>query len=66
MELKKVQCSNCSAVEEIALLPGQAIYRCKACKKLSKVIAEEQKQEIVEEAPIVEKPKKRKKQKKND
>ena len=65
MQIKKLQCSNCGAVEEIALLPGQTIYRCKACAKLSKVEELSEKPQQVESSHTEEKPK-RKKKKKND
>lgn len=38
MELKKLKCNQCEIVADVHLLPGQAIYRCKSCGKLTRVV----------------------------
>lgn len=43
MELKKLKCNQCETVADVHLLPGQAIYRCKSCGKLTRVVESEEK-----------------------
>jgi predicted nucleic acid-binding Zn ribbon protein len=57
LELKKLKCGQCEVVADVYVNATQSIYRCKACGKLTRVIAH------VEEAPKQEKPKKKRKKK---
>lgn len=38
MEVKKLKCGQCETVADVYLLPGQSIYRCKSCGKLTRVV----------------------------
>ena len=62
MKLSKIQCLNCDTISELYLLEGQSLYRCKNCRKLTKVV------ETSEEAPksAPKKTTKKSRKKKND